>query len=270
MRGCRMTIRKTSTGSERPSPVLAVANQPIHTLNGADPTPLPAEAAPAEGSGNGFQPPPPPTDVAAAEEPQHKSPFEAIENEIGSGKRESIFRNLDALKITPDEDDSDLVEEVLTNIVIRRPGKRAFRTRPEDIYQFEAFILENLKDKTTYYIPPPLGKVLIDAAIENLKHVILVLCIGKSGKMFFWPIPAKGNFRSSGLMAVDLARDSWIKATGNLEQGGYQVQKMLHSEYGEPAWPKVMPSIEDLLILAFHDNIIDTADHPEIKAAKNV
>ena len=34
-----MTIRKTSTGSERPSPVLAVANQRIHTLNGADPTP---------------------------------------------------------------------------------------------------------------------------------------------------------------------------------------------------------------------------------------
>jgi hypothetical protein len=224
-----------------------------------------------EGGGNGLEPPPPPADGGAAEEPQRsRSPFEAIESEVGLGKRESIFRNLEALRILPDEDDSDLTEEVLTTIPIRRPGKRAFRAHLDDKYQFEAFILENLKEKVACYITPSLGKVLIDQAIENLKHVILTLCINKSGKMFFWPIPAKGNFRGSGLMAVGLARDAWIKAVGDLEQGGYQIVKMLQSEYGEPAWPAVMPSIEDLLELAFHDNIIITSEHPELKAAKNV
>jgi hypothetical protein len=199
-----------------------------------------------------------------------KSRFQAIENEMALGKRESIFRNLDALKILADEDDDDTSEEVLTSVPIRRPGKRAFRAHSDDKYQFEAFILEDAKDKVAYYIIPSLGKVLIDQDIENIKHVLLVLCINKSGKMFFWPIPAKGNFRGSGLTAVGLAREVWIKAVGDLESGGYRTRKMLQSEYEEPAWPVIMPSVEDLLELAFHDNIIDTPEHPAIKSARDV
>jgi hypothetical protein len=236
-----VTSRKTSAGSEQHLDPLVAGIPP--QLNGEDPT--------------------------ATEEPRRKSPFEAIESEIG-GKRESIFRNLEALRIPPDEDDDDTSEEVLSTIPVRRPGKRAFRAHPDDKYQFEAFILENQKEKVSYYVVPSLGKVLIDKAIENLKRVVLVLCINKSGRMFWWPIPAKGAFRDSGLRAVDLARILWIKAVGDLEQGGYQIHKMLQSEYGEPAWPEVMPLIEELLELAFPIDVIDTEDHPELKAAKNV
>ena len=82
-----------------------------------------------------------------------------IEGKVGLGKRESIFRNLEALRILPDEDDSDLGEEVLSTIPIRRPGKRAFRAHPDDKYQFEAFILENLKDKVTSYVIPSVAKL---------------------------------------------------------------------------------------------------------------
>jgi hypothetical protein len=205
----------------------------------------------------------PPDEVASV--------FQAIESGVvGTGKPESIFRNLDALKIIPDEDDDDTSEEVLTTIAIRRPAKRAFRTWSDEKYQFEAFILEEPKDKVTNYIIPSIGKVLIEQDIENLKHVLLILCINKSGKMFFWPIPAKGNFRDSGLTAAALAREVWVKAIGDLESGGYRVRRMLQSEYEEPAWPTVMPSVEDLLELAFHDNIITTLDHPAIKQARDV
>ena len=206
--------------------------------------------------------------TAAASKP---TVFQALDDTHGAGKRESIFRNLEALKIPPDDDDDDdTSEEVLTSVAIRRPGKRAFRAHHEDKYQFEAFILEDPKEKVAYYIVPSLGKVLIDQDIDNIKRVILALCINKSGKMFFWPIPAKGNFRGSGLKAVELARDIWIKAVGDLEVGGYRTRKMLQSEYEDPAWPAVMPSVEDLLELAFHDNIVDTPDHPAIKTARDV
>jgi hypothetical protein len=218
--------------------------------------PTPSEEGTTEVQGNGAEP--------------IKSRFQAIESEVNLGKRESIFRNLEALKILPDEDDDDASEEVLTTIPIRRPGKRAFRAHPDDKYQFEAFILENVKEKVCHYIIPSVGKVAADQDIENIKHIILVLCINKAGRMFFWPIPAKGNFRGSGLTAVGLAREVWIKAVGDLESGGYRTRKMLQSEYDEPAWPAVMPSVEDLLELAFHDNIIDTPDHPEIKLARDV
>jgi hypothetical protein len=227
----------------------------------------------AGASGNGLDSPPPlpPAEAAAeAEEPPRKSPFEAIESAVQTGKRESVFRNLEALRIEPDEDDEETSEEVLSTIPIRRPGKRAFRAHPDDKYQFEAFILENVKEKTSHYILPPVGKVLLTKAIESLKHVLLVLCINKSGKMFFWPIPAKGKFRDSGLRAVDLARTAWIKAVGDLEQNGYQIHKMLQSDYDEPAWRTEMPSVEELLELAFPADIIDREDHPEVKAAKNV
>jgi hypothetical protein len=48
--------------------------------------------------------------------------------------------------------------------------------------------------------------------------------------MFWWPVPGRGNFRSSGLYAAGLARDAGIKATRDLEQGGYTIHKMDHDE----------------------------------------
>jgi hypothetical protein len=202
--------------------------------------------------------------------PVARSPFQPLETTAGLEEKESIFRNLDALKILPDEDDDDTSEEVLTTVPIRRPGKRAFRAHSDDKYQFEAFILEDAKEKVSYYIVPSLGKVLIEQDIENIKRVVLVLCINKSGRMFFWPIPAKGNFRGSGLVAVGLARKDWIKAVGDLESSGYRTRKMLQTEYDEPAWPATMPSVEDLLELTFHCNVINTPDHPAIKIARDV
>jgi hypothetical protein len=209
------------------------------------------------------------TPAAVSTEEPVKSPFETIENEKFNGPS-SIFRDLDALKIEPDEEDEDFGEDVLTSIAIRRPGKRACRAYWDDRYHFEAYILEDVDDKVVYYIAPAVGKALAEQPIENFKHVILVLCIGKSGRMFFWPIPAKGTFRGSGLKAVDTARKDWIKAVGSLEAGGYQVTKMSLEDYGEPKWPDNMPSKEELLVLAFHDNIITTAGHSAIRNAKNV
>lgn len=210
-------------------------------------------------------------DRAAPPEPSRKSPFEALESENDIGKRESIFRNLEALKIPPDDDEDETAEEVLSLVPIRRPGKRAFRAHPADKYQIEVYIIEKAKEKTAYYVVPALGKALeAKDAIESLKRVLLVLCIGKSGKMFFWPVPAKGKFRDSGLRAVDKARRDWMKAVGDLELGGYQLFRMRLEDYGEPAWPETMPELEDLLELAFPADIVDTEEHPELKAAKNV
>jgi hypothetical protein len=204
-------------------------------------------------------------------EPSRKSPFEALESENDTGKRESIFRNLEALKIPPDDDEDEAAEEVLSLVPIRRPGKRAFRAHPDDKYQIEAYVIEKPKEKTAIYVVPALGKALeAKDAIESLKRFLLVLCIGKSSKMFFWPIPARGKFRDSGLRAVEKARHDWMKAVGDLELGGYQLFKMRLEDYGEPAWPDPMPELEDLLELAFPSDIIDREDHPELKAAKNV
>jgi hypothetical protein len=158
---------------------------------------------------------------------------------------------------------------VLSGVGLHRPGKRAFRCLEEAKYLFEAFILEDIKDKTNYYIMPEVGKKLKDQDIESVKQVILALCINKSGRMFFWPIPAKGTFRGSGLKAVELATTLWIKAVGEIESG-YRTRKMLQEEYDEPAWPAEMPSITELLELCFYDNIIDSVDHPAVKAARNV
>jgi hypothetical protein len=209
-------------------------------------------------------------EAAAPTEETESSPFEEITREV-SENASSVFDDLDALRegMLPDEDQED-VQEILSSCPVRRPGKRAIRTRPEPQYQFEAHILENIKENTAFYIIPSVGKVLAEQAIENFKQVVLVLCIGKSGHMFWWPVPSRGTFRSSGLMAVGLARDNWVKAVGDFEAGGFKIFKMNHEDYGEPAWPTVMPSAQELLKLTFGDNIITKANHPEIKVAKNV
>jgi hypothetical protein len=243
------------TSANTPSPPATVQNIENHQSNGAEPPPSLKQE---------------PDQTSVAPEPAN-SRFQAIENELSRGKRKSVFHDLEALRIpSAEDDDDDTSEDVLSMGPPRRPGKRAFRTRPEDTYQFEAYILEDPKEKISYYIMPSLGNVLADQDIENVKRVILVLCINKSGKMFFWPIPAKGNFRSSGLAAVALAQDAWIKAVGDLESGGYRVRRMLQTEYEEPAWPATMPSVEELLDLTFRDNVVDALDHPAVKNARDV
>jgi hypothetical protein len=109
---------------------------------------------------------------------------------------------------------------------------------------------------------PEVGRTI--AEDSEIKKVILALCINRSDVMFFWPIPASGTFRDSGLRAVGLARVDWIKAIGDLKLGGFRTRKA-KEHYDEPGWPAVMPSVNELLSLAFHGNIVDSPEHPAVR-----
>ena len=113
-----MDTRKNSTkDSENQSPLLGASGRPMLVPNGEDSAAVPVDAAVG-----------PFTNFAALGLPQEPA------------RPVSIFDNLDDLKIDQDDDD-DTSEEILTTVPIRRPGKRAFRAHPSDVYHFGAFIL---------------------------------------------------------------------------------------------------------------------------------
>jgi hypothetical protein len=79
---------------------------------------------------------------------------------------DSIFADLDALKIEPDDED-ETSEEVLTVVPVRRPGKRGFQAHHSEEFLFEAYIIEDTDTKTTYYVPPNIGKILKAEDVEG-------------------------------------------------------------------------------------------------------
>jgi hypothetical protein len=263
-----MKTRKTDTGQQQslaevsdeatspPLPFDLVAPK----LNGQDNNGAATAAVP------GPVPEPVPESEPTASSLTTDQDFAELENvDLDRDNDVSIFADLDALKIEPDDED-DTSEEVLTVIPVRRPGKRGFQAYPSDEYQFEAYILEDTDTKTTTYVPPHLGKVLKAEDVE-VKRVILALCINRANVMFYWPIPAEGSFRDSGLLALKKARTEWYKAIGDLKAGGFRTRKML-DDWGPPIWPDPMPSKRETLELTFHGNIARTLDHPAIKAAR--
>ena len=107
--------------------------------------------------------------------------------------------------------------------------------------------------------PSLLAGLVERAALEN-----------KRGNIFLWPakLPTIDGNRGaqawyrSALEAADKAKHHWVKIIGNRDLGAYEII-LARGNLGNPQWPD--HSFEDLIKLAFHDNLIKDIDHPVIK-----
>jgi hypothetical protein len=183
----------------------------------------------------------------------------------GTTRPSSIFDDLEALRIDLDDDD-DVGQEVLSTVPVRRPGKQWFRCYPSAEYRFTAYILEDPLAKTTRYVVPEVGNAL--APDTEIKKVILTLCINRRNVMFLWPVTTHGRWRDAALKAAEQARSQWVKAIGDTDLGAYRITEPKEGrDFGEPVWPEPMPSMKELLSLAFGGSggIVDSLEHPAVR-----
>jgi hypothetical protein len=176
--------------------------------------------------------------------------------------------NLEALRAVPDLETVS-VEKVLTTVPVRRPGKNDFfRVHPSEDYAIDNYVLEHESDqeRTTYWVAANLRHVLGD----YLRKVRLFTCIDKRGNVFLWPakLPTVDGSRAaqswymSGLLAAEEAKKVWVKIMGNRSIGAYGIIRA-RGDLGDPQWPE--HSFEDLIKLAFRDNLIDNIDHAVVR-----
>jgi hypothetical protein len=176
--------------------------------------------------------------------------------------------NLAALRATPDLETVN-VEKVLTTIPVRRPGKNDFfRVHPGEEFVIDNYVLEHEsdQDRATYWVVPNLR----DALGDHLRKVRLFTCIDKRSNVFLWPakLPTVDGSRAaqswymSGLMAAEEAKKVWVKIMGNRQIGAYDIIRA-RGDLGDPQWPE--HSFEDLIKLAFRDNLISSMEHAVIR-----
>jgi len=175
--------------------------------------------------------------------------------------------DLDSLRSAPLQD-LDL-ERVLTTVPVRRPGRTEFfRVHPDPAYVLDTHILEHADglDRKTYLVVPELRAELA----PELRAVRLFTCITKRATVFLWPakLPLEDASNSgrawhqSALQAAEEAKRLWVKLVGNKELGAYEYVKA-RGDLGEPQWPD--KTLQELIKLAFKDQLIDTLEHEVIR-----
>ena len=176
--------------------------------------------------------------------------------------------NLEALRAAPDLETVS-VEKILTTVPVRRPGKNDFfRVHPGDNFVIDNYVLEHDtdQDRTTYWVTPNLR----DALGDHLRKVRLFTCIDKRANVFLWPakLPtvdgsrAAQSWYASALQAAEEAKKVWVKIMGNRAIGAYEIIRA-RGDLGDPQWSD--HSFEDLIKLAFRENLIDSMEHPVIR-----
>jgi hypothetical protein len=181
---------------------------------------------------------------------------------------DSPFDDLQRLKeqwryADDNDDDDEQAEDILTTIPIRRPGKKWFAAHPSDEYIHHGCILEDPASGLHHYVMPPVAELMTKD--DEARRVVLVLCVNRLNVLFFWPFSRLGTWQTSGMVAVRAARTNWVKAIGDLKQGGYRL-KASKAGVPLPQWDTLVTQpMSELLKLAFGDRIIASTSHPLLK-----
>ena len=131
------------------------------------------------------------------------------------------------------------VQEVITTIDARRPGKQVFfKIHAQEDHCLATAVLEVQEEKDVYLVDPSLWDHLRDELVPK----ILFTGITRAGDLFVYSIrlpDALGKLDSwnqSAREAVELAKKNWVRLVPDMAQRRYRVLQA-SSDLGPPAWP---------------------------------
>lgn len=174
---------------------------------------------------------------------------------------------LSKLRLSQDFTSMAQVKPVLTNVAVRKPHKQEFiRVRPGEEYRFDMGCFVDKESREVYMVSPAVW----DALTGDVTPTLLVTCTSRNSPVpFLWPLtlPATdgrpNRWHESAMEAAMLAEGQWLKVTSDMSAGCY-VPMVACGNLPEPDWSEV-PSISEMLKLAFRGRFIDGVDHPVLK-----
>lgn len=175
--------------------------------------------------------------------------------------------DLDALRRAANYSVSAPVENVLTTVPCRKPGKQEFvRVRPGEAWQAQLNLLEieNDQGKEVYLVAPAICQELA----KETRLILLVVAINRSGVSFLWPLKLAGpddkpnSWYDSARVAAKLAEEHWVRVTSNMSSKSYETAKA-RVAIPEPEWPD--KSLQELIEVCFRDRLIDSLEHPVVQ-----
>jgi len=162
-----------------------------------------------------------------------------------------------------------IVKKMIIAVPVRKPNKQKFfRVLPGAEWEACVPVLE-MKEENEYYLVRP---EVLPCLLQEVKFVRLHLGYYLDGSPFLIPLPlpdadnpAKWNSWHRSLAEVVLkAKESWVRAIPDKTIGGYQLMAA-GSNFDCPPLPAEM-RLADYVRIGFKDRIIDSPEHPVVKA----
>lgn len=180
-----------------------------------------------------------------------------------SGNQNNSF--LDSIKMSQDFQANVGVIKLLTTVQVKKPdGQNYIRVNPDPAWRLPVATIEIKQDREIYIVP----NNLVGQLSSEVKYQLIFTAITRQGTVFLWPIPLPGPdgkvnpWHASAMEAAELATKNWIRIKADMSLGAYSIYQAA-STLDEPEWPDI--SFEELMKLAFKNNIIQDLDHPILK-----
>lgn len=156
-----------------------------------------------------------------------------------------------------------------STITARKPDRHNwFMVHPDaDGYHFSTLVLDIKADRELYLIAPELRDEL---GVELVPRMI-VPCITRQATIFLWPLALPdsngraNSWTESALEAVRAAMEGWVRVVPNMEAGGYDLYRP-RVQLDLPTWPDL--TLEQMLEKAFNHQMIESLDHPRVRALR--
>jgi hypothetical protein len=158
------------------------------------------------------------------------------------------------------------VKKVLNKVPVGLPDRaKFFRVGDGEAWTFRAFLYEDKVANEIYIVLPFLQPLLgnlarpaqLYAAIDRSDNPLLipVFLPGEDGQWNSWP--------ESRAQGVEMAKTHWVRLASNKSINAYEINQAT-AVLPDPVWPDT--TMGELIRVAFRGKIIDTPDHPVIRA----
>lgn len=174
---------------------------------------------------------------------------------------------LEKLRLSQDFPNLSQVKPVLTTVSVRKPHKQEFiRVRSGEEHRFATGCFVDKESRETYLVSPAVRDLLASDVVPTM----LTTCLSRNSPVpFLWPLTLPGidgrpnRWHESAMESASLAESKWLKVVSDMSAGQY-VPMVAYGNLPEPDW-SIVPSIAEMLKLAFKERFINRPEHPVLK-----
>jgi hypothetical protein len=175
-----------------------------------------------------------------------------------------------SLRIAPGSALSNMsIKKNTTIIPVKKPSREMYvRTSPNPEHTIDLLILELKDENEVYVVKPELQELLENEVTISVKT--LVVTKTRQSIIILWPLKSPTstgracNWAISNWDAATKAKNKWTRMIANQNLGAYEIYTAESSVIPEPTWED-LPSMQEMLEIAFKGKFIDSYDHPVLK-----
>jgi hypothetical protein len=182
----------------------------------------------------------------------------------------SVFENLEALRLSPEDAATVGFREILSRVPVRKPSRHEFfRVHPDPAMALTTGVFIDREEREVYFVAPDLRGEMAG----EWRPMMLVTVTTRQNVTLLWPVPLpdetgrRNEWATSARQACEQAKSHWVRLVPDLALGAYRIY-LSEGKLSEPDWPD--KSLTELLALGFKDRIVDSVDHPVIRRLRGL